>query len=45
MPLIVSQAVGVGFEPTDLLQPPVFRTGALDQLCDPTITYSAEYRT
>ena len=30
-------AEGVGFEPTDSEEPPVFQTGALDQLCDPSI--------
>ena len=27
----------VGFEPTDLLQPPVFKTGVIDQLYHLTI--------
>ena len=35
--ILTYMAEGVGFEPTDSEEPPVFKTGALDQLCDPSI--------
>ena len=31
-------AEGVGFEPTDPCRSSVFKTDALDQLCDPSVT-------
>jgi hypothetical protein len=36
--IITILAEGVGFEPTDPCGSPVFKTGALDQLCDPSRT-------